>query len=211
MAKKKPEDPKSDAPQPKNHATQETVDTLSFSTETALSKEEIVYHLAWRWAHISILIISPNNINPIDPPKCIEPEVLSDQEKEFVYPIYDYGYRLSTSKGENAVSAGMSMCKLFYTIEKMIAILVERLKAAGVATDTEVQVAFDGFILAKRKAFEAIINLPYNVIITNFDPGEWGDYYLETVKRLAKKGYGYPPESPRDIYRHMHVSKPHTP
>jgi hypothetical protein len=43
------------------------------------------------------------------------------------------------------------------------------------------------------------------VAMTNFDPGPWGERYLEMVKRLADKGYGYPPESPRDIYRHPHA------
>jgi hypothetical protein len=83
--------------------------------------------------------------------------------------------------------------------------LVERLKAGGVATDTEVQIAFGGHELAQRKGFESIINLSYNVVVTNFDPGPWGERYLQIVKRLADKGYGYPPESPRDTYRQSHT------
>ena len=55
----------------------------------------------------------------------------------------------------------------------------------------------------QRNGFESIINLQYNVVVTNFDPGAWGDTYLQTVKRLADKGYGYPPEAPRDKYRHL--------
>ena len=105
-------------------------------------------------------------------------------------------------------SAGMSMCKLFYTIEKMIYLLIERLKTSGVDAETEVQVAFGGHEIAQRKAFESIINLTYNVVATNFDPGVWGERYLQTVKRLADKGYGYPSEAPRDNFRKSHVTTP---
>ena len=104
-------------------------------------------------------------------------------------------------------SAGMSMCKLYYTIEKIIFLLVERLKTGGVSTETEVQVAFSGHELAQRKAFEIIINLNHNVVVTNFDPGIWGERYLQTVKRLADKGYGYPLEAPRDSFRQSHNPK----
>jgi hypothetical protein len=93
------------------------------------------------------------------------------------------------------------MCKLYYTIEKMIFLLTERLKTGGISVETEVQIAFGGHELAQRKTFESVINLPYNVVVTNFDPGVWGEKYLQTVKRLADKGYGYPPEAPRDSYR----------
>ncbi len=88
------------------------------------------------------------------------------------------------------------------TIEKMIFLLVERLKSSGIGENTEVQVSFAGHELCQRKAFESIINLSYNIIVTNFDPGVWGEKYLETVKKMAEKGYGYPPEAPRDIFRH---------
>ena len=99
------------------------------------------------------------------------------------------------------------MCKLYYTIEKMIFLLIERLKEGGIDKDTEVEVAFDGHELAQRKCFDSIINLSYNVVVTNFDPGTWGERYLAATKRLADLGYGYPPESPRDIYRKPHGSQ----
>jgi hypothetical protein len=166
---------------------------------------ERVYQLWWRWADFQLYIITPT-IQGISPPVVISPEHLPHSEEyEFVYPIIDEGFRLRTSKAENMYSAGMSMCKLYYTIEKMVYLLVERLKAGGISTETEVQVAFGGHELAQRKAFESIINLPYNVVVTNFDPGAWGERYLEMVKRFADKGYGYPPEAPRDIYRHPHT------
>jgi hypothetical protein len=163
---------------------------------------ERVYQLWWRWADFELFIVSPT-IEAISPPIIIEPERTSElPEGEFVYVIYDHGYKLTTSKAQNMFTAGMSMCKLYYTIEKMVYLLIERLKSGGIDTETEVQVNFRGHELAQRKAFEIIINLNYNVIVTNFEPGEWGARYLETVKWLVKKGYGYPPEAPRDHFRH---------
>jgi len=169
---------------------------------------ERVYQLWGHWADFHLFIISPT-IDVVSPPIVTPPEPLPNStELEFVYPIHDYGYKLSTSKAEDMYSVGMSMCKMYFTIEKMIHLLVERLKSGGTGTETEVQVAFGGHELAQRKAFESIINLNYNVVVTNFDPGAWGERYLQIVKRLADKGYGYPPEAPRDNYRHSHTPTP---
>lgn len=167
---------------------------------------ERVYQLWIRWANFELIVVNPI-WEVISPPLIIGPELISGtDEYEFVYNIHDHGYKLTTSKASEMFSAGLSMCKMYYTIEKMIYILVERLKSGGTTTEVEVQVAFGGHELAQRKAFESIINLSYNVVVTNFDPGLWGEHYLATVKRLADKGYGYPPESPRDIYRKkLHV------
>jgi hypothetical protein len=88
----------------------------------------------------------------------------------------------------------------------MIYILIERLKNRGTTTDEEVEVAFDGHELPQRKCFDSIINLSYNVVVTNFDPGAWGEKYLASTKSLADLGFGYPPEAPRDIYRKVHGS-----
>lgn len=163
---------------------------------------ERVYHLWRNWADFQLFVVSPT-IDTVYPPLLIPPgRVEESDEMEFVYPIYDHGYKLTTSKAQDMYKAGMSMCKLYYTIEKMIFLLVERLKSGGIDTETEVQVAFGGHELSQRKAFESIINLSYNVVVTNFDPGVWGERYLQTVKRLADKGFGYPPEAPRDRYRH---------
>ncbi len=162
---------------------------------------QIAYRMEWRWASFELYIISPS-IEPILPPTIILPEPLpSGRGQEFVYPIFDYGLKMSTSKASDMFISGMSMCKLFFTIEKMIYLLIDRLKSGGIGTDTEVQVAFAGFSLAQRKAFESIINLSYNVVVTNFEPGDWGEHYLQTIKRLSDKGYGYPPEAPRDIFK----------
>lgn len=163
---------------------------------------EIANRLEWRWASFELYVISPS-IPGITPPVVIPPEPLdSGTGFEFVYPIHDYGFKLAASKADDMLTAGMSMCKLYYTIEKIIFLLIDRLKSGGISTDTEVQVSFAGFVLAQRKAFESIINLSYNVVVTNFEPGNWGEKYLQTIKRLADKGYGYPPGAPRDIFRH---------
>jgi len=176
---------------------------LLFDMDDPVALAEQVYQIWWRWADFHLFIISPN-IDVISPPIIIPPEPLpQSNEMEFVYPIHDHGYKLSASK--DLYGPGASMCKLYFTIEKMIYLLVERLKSSGTGTDTEVQVSFGGHELAQRKGFESIINLSYNVVITNFDPGVWGERYLQVVKRLVDKGYGYPPESPRDVYRHAHT------
>ena len=164
---------------------------------------ERVYHIWRNWADFQLFVVSPT-IDTVEPPLLLTPQrIEGHDELEFVYPIYDHGYKLTTSKADDMYNAGMSMCRLYYTIEKMIFLLVERLKSGGVDPETEVQVAFGGHELAQRKAFESIINLNHNVVVTNFDPGLWGERYLAMVKRLADKGLGYPPESPRDRYRHV--------
>jgi hypothetical protein len=165
---------------------------------------ERVYQLWWHWADFHLYIISPH-IESISPPIIIVPEDISSTEKEFVYCIHDAGSKLSASKSEDMYSAGKSMCKLYYTIEKMITILVDRLKSGGISPETEVQIAFGGHLMPQRKAFESVINLSYNVVVVNFDPDAWGERYLQTVKRMADK-VGYPSETPRQPYRQPHNS-----
>lgn len=187
-----------------------TAQPISDDVRSSFMKEDLndpvrlverVYELWRHWADFHIYINDPL-IPAISPPIIHEPEILpGGNEREFVYRIHDEGFRLSTSKAEDMFSAGMSMCKLYMTIEKMIYLLVERLKSGGIDKETEVQIAFDGHLLAQRKGFESVINLSYNVVVTNFDPGTWGENYLAIVKRLADKGYGYPSETPRDNYR----------
>ncbi|CZH35051.1 TPA: virulence factor [Legionella pneumophila] len=176
--------------------------TMIDDLNNPLAIVERVYLIWWHWADFHLHVISPH-IDTITPAIVIEPELIpGSNDHEFVYSIHDSGSKLSTSKSQDMFSAGMSMCKLFYTIEKMVHILVDRLKSGGVSMEAEVQIAFAGHEIAQRKAFESIINLPYNVVVTNFDPGIWGEKYLQNVKRLADKGYGYPPESPRENYKH---------
>lgn len=181
---------------------------LMSDTDDPVLLVERVYQLWMHWANFELYIVSPT-IEVINPPLIIRPEKVEGfDEYEFVYSIHDYGHKLTTSKGEEMYSVGMSMCKMFYTIEKMIFLLVQRLKSGGTDTETEVQVAFGGHEIAQRKAFEIIINLSYNVVVTNFDPGAWGERYLQNVKSIAEKGYGYPSEAPRDLYRLHHGSAP---
>ncbi|WP_133130873.1 virulence factor [Legionella yabuuchiae] len=181
----------------------EIVQNTDLEPETIIER---VYHLWRNWADFHIIVVQPT-LAIISPPTIIPPEQTDDSnELEFVYPIHDSGYRLSASKAEDMFHAGMSMCKMNYTIEKMIYLLIERLKNEGVGPESEVQVAFDGHEICQRKAFESIINLQYNVVVTNFDPGPWGEQYLQVVKNLANKGYGYPSEAPRDSFRHSHAT-----
>ena len=170
-----------------------------------LENANIAYELTRRHADFSLYIVSPV-IQPTEPPVMINPEKLDDgRGEEFVYPIRDRGFSLCTSRGEESLYAGMSMCKLHYTIEKIIAIFIERIrKIEGVTAETEIQVAFGGFDSARRKAFEVIINLKDNVSVVNFEPGMWGERYLNMVKVIADKGYGYPSEAPRYPYRSSH-------
>jgi hypothetical protein len=175
---------------------------MSADSFDAVAQIEIIYQLWWRWADFHVFITTPV-FEIYSPPHVILPERLDSDTYEFVYPIMDYGDRFSTSKGLDSLSAGLSMWKLYCTIEKIIALLIERLKTGGVSTETEVQIAFAGHELAQRKGFESVINLSYNVVVTNFDPGVWGERYLQTVKRLADKGYGYPSAAPRDLYRRL--------
>ena len=166
-----------------------------------LSPIEIVALLWWRLADFHLYVTKPN-LEHFSPPKFILPEKIPESEEfEFVYPILDFGDQLSTSKGEDGYAAGFSMCKLYFTVEKMVTILIERLQAKGTNEKTEVQVALGGHEFAQRKGFESIINLKYNVVVTNFDPGEWGEKYLQNVKQISEQGYGYPSEAPRDTYR----------
>ncbi len=187
---------------------QKNIDPTALNIDDPNVRIPMVNHL-WRlWADFEIYVISPT-LEILDPPKMIDPEPLIEGGgDEFVYSICDHGYKLSTSKAEDAYLLGQSMCKLFYTIEKMIQILVQRLKDGGIDDETEVQVAFSGHELSQRKGFEVVINLPMNMVVTNFDPGSWGEQYLETVKNMSDK-YGFPPSAPRDIYRHnlSHSSK----
>lgn len=167
-------------------------------------RAELAYQLWWRWADFHLTIKKPL-IEEVVPPILIPPEpVIEGDGYEFVYNILDSGNKLSTSKGSEMYTAGFSMYKLYNTIEKMMFLLKERLQSGGFDDGSEVQVFFDGFELAKRKAFEVIINFPQNlnVIVTNYDPGPWGEPFLRNITNLADKGYGYPTEAPRESYRY---------
>lgn len=164
----------------------------------------ILNQMWWRWADFHLYILSPLATSVQDPQVLTAQTIPETEETEFVYPIIDYGDHYSTSKAMDAMSSGMSMWRLYCTIEKIIGLLVGRLIEKNIAPETEIQVAFGGYELAQRKGFESIINLSYNVVVSNFDPDaneKWGTRYLQNVKNLAEKGYGYPPAAPRTPYR----------
>lgn len=173
--------------------------TRSAQTVSETDMLEYLEYLWMLWADFSISIISPL-IDPISPPIVIPPLVNEEGRKERVFCISDEGFRLTTSRGEEAFTLGQSMFKYFNTIEKMIKLLVERLQTGGIDKETEVRVAFFGFELGQRKAFESILNLEENVVVSNYDPGEWGDRYMKNILELAERGYGLPPSSPRTKY-----------
>lgn len=139
-----------------------------------------------------------------------QPQALLEDSKqfEFVYSILDYGNCLMTSKVMEHLFSGQSMLKMYYTIDKMVSILHQKIKNKEDETGEtfpEISVELWGYELCLRKAFEVIINLPDNWIITNYEPGDWGNHYLDILQKLAEKGFPYPPPAPRDYYRH-HLS-----
>lgn len=189
-------------------AEQSRQDILHAEEDDPLLLVRRVYTLWWYWADFSLFVVTPT-LSAITPPVIIDPELIEGtQEYEFVYPIHDYGYKLTTSKAQDMYTSGMSMCKLFNTIEKMIFLFIERIKSEGSDMETEIEVAFGGHELAQRKAFESIINLSYNVVVTNFEPGTWGERYLQIIKRLSERGYGYPTQTPRTSFRTPRTTAP---
>lgn len=169
-----------------------------------MSVETITAYHAW----FSLHVVAPY-VASLETPIIHGPDSLVDapEQAEFVYPIIDQGDIYSTSKAADFLNAGYSMCRLSYTIEKIIWLLNEKLKDDDSETgglmdpSREIQLAIHGHPWALRYAFSSVINLPGNVIIVNFDPGTWGEAYLNTINHWAEKGYGYPMESPRDIFK----------
>ncbi len=160
---------------------------------------DYVYYLRMIWADFQLYIIEPV-IDVIEPTVIIAPKELENGEMESVFNIHDEGFRLGTSRGDEGLALGHSLLKYYNTIEKMVALLVDRMKTGGIAHETEVRVAFYGHELGQRKAFESILNLEHNVLVTNFDAGEWADRLMDTVLTLADRGFGLPPASPRKSY-----------
>lgn len=165
---------------------------------------EHIYHLCWRYADFHLFVISPTLRSC--PARLILPEASSANSKnlEFVYPIVDAGDRFSTSKATEMYTAGMSMCKLYFTIEKIFALLIQRLEEHEIDLDQEeIQIAFSGHELAQRKGFEVSINMIQNIIVKNYEPGAWGDRYLKIMQEFVNRGYGYPAQAPRHTYRNF--------
>ncbi len=156
-----------------------------------------VFYLCTLWADFELTITEPL-IEPITPPIIVPP--LEDSETghvEHVFNISDEGFRLSTSRGEQGLALGFSMTKFYNTIEKMVLMLTERLKTGGIDKESEVRIAFAGHEFGKRKAFESVLNLEENVVVVNYDAGDWGEKYMQNVLMLVERGYGLPRSSPR--------------
>ena len=174
---------------------------LNISLDEAAFAKTMTY-LRQTWSYLEIRVEHEAFVFHEDA-TLIQPEPLIEDPArcEFVYPIFDYGDRLLTSK---EVAGGACMIKMYYTIDKMISILYEKyLTAAGDGGIEEFKIYLDGETLAIRKAFEVIINIPDNWLVMNFEPGNWGNNYLNTLQKLYDKGYNYPDAAPRDYYRHI--------
>jgi hypothetical protein len=180
----------------------DTRNVLNPTMDEAAFAKSLVY-LRQLWSYIEIRVEHPG-FEFKDDATLHEPQPLADNasELEFVYPIYDHGDRLLASKD---IASGACMIKMHYTIEKMINILYQKyLEIVGSGGVGEFNIYLDGELLAIRKAFEVIINLPDNWVVMNFEPGNWGSNYLSSLQKLYDKGFSYPPPAPRDTYRHSH-------
>lgn len=162
----------------------------------SIDLEEMLFYLWKSWADFSLTVTFPS-LPEISPPQKHLPRKHSDGTLENVLVIHDYGPKLSTSRGEEAFSPKTSFYKFYNTIDKMVNILLEKLKNEGIAAEEEVRVAFSGFELGCRKAFESVLNLEENVLVVNYDPGKWGDLYMKNVLAMVERGYGMPKSSPR--------------
>ncbi len=152
-----------------------------------------IYYIWAQWIDFHIYILTPL-IDPQFPPKIIEPGVdKKTQKPEHVFPIFDYGNRLSASVGKDLPSGTRSTGKMLNTVKKMIEILLEKVKQSlgtqQLEPETEIQLAFDGHELSQRMAFKDCIMRPEHLVITNFEPGAWGELQLRTMEELARKGY----------------------
>jgi len=154
-----------------------------------------IYYLWALWADFHLHITRPI-IEPRDVVRIIKPKVDDKGVVENVYPIFDHGNVLSTSRGEDLVRGLRCMGKLYNTIEKMIRLLLGRVSAyiegdeeEGGGSEEErkgVAVAFRGHELAQRKAFVAITTLDKNIEVVNFEPGVWAKQ-LQIIREITEQ------------------------
>jgi hypothetical protein len=163
-----------------------------------LSVYWIDFHLELAWPEI------PEKV----PPVVIEPERDSvSGVVENVYRIVDHGNRFSTSRGEDVVRGLSTTGKFLDTVDKMVALAIERSfereggegdegeggEGAGEhAPYLEIHIRFEGHELAKRKAFETLAAREENVYVLNYDPEKWGELRLKMIETMTKQGYGVP-------------------
>lgn len=174
---------------------------------------ESLYYLWILWADFTVFIDAPG-IPKAKEPTFILPTV--DPKTKAVEPVYrivDWGDRFITSRGEDVGVSTRSTAKFFNTIEKVIGLMLARIKEhmdfeeeggeEGGSAGPEARIVFAGHELGQRKAFESVINLRENVVVTNFDPGAWGQRHLQNIKRISDAGYGLPPQAPRSSWRKL--------
>lgn len=169
--------------------------------ETIQSLEYLKQSLAYIEIRVPEELLAFSEIPQIHQPQAL---IEDPNHLEFVYPILDYGNCLASSKAMDNLFSGQSMLKMYYTIDKMISILHAKIQAKEEERGSsfpEVSIELLGYELCLRKAFEVIINLPENWTV-DYEPGDWGNRYLDILQKLAEKGYSYPPPAPRDYYRH---------
>lgn len=153
-----------------------------------------IYYLWLLWADFKIYITSPY-LPHVSPPVRIEPEVNNKTgQAEWVYPILDAGDMLSTSRGEDIIHGIGATGKFLNTIEKLVNLAVDRCREAirqggDSGSTVEMRFSLHGYEVGRRKAFNVCVDSGENIVITNFDPGEWGERQLRCIQYLAERGY----------------------
>ena len=157
-----------------------------------------IYYIWLLWIDFHLYINSPY-VPPTYPPKVIKSGELSENENEQVYTIYDYGDHFSTSVGDSLAKGTRATGKMLNTVIKMMRLMIERVKEVdqevgqGEAGDEmAIRVAFDGHEIAQRMAFKQCVMHDMNILVTNFDPGEWGERQLRTIWIISPTKVIYP-------------------
>lgn len=162
--------------------------------ELSLLKD--VYYIWILWADMHIHIIDPY-VAPAFPPKVIPPGTDNEGNPEHRYKIYDFGDHFSTSVGEELINGTRATGKYLNTIEEMVRLTTERAKAIQAedgetgegGEEPEIRLAFAGHEIGQRKAFKECIMSQENIVVTNFEPGEWGEQQLRNMEYLAERGF----------------------
>ena len=167
---------------------------MSDLSSEQIAQLEDVYYLYICWGDFHLTITKPYFDEQL-PPTVIPPAVdKKTKQLEDVYPIVDYGNRFSTSPGEELAIGGRATGKLLNTVEKIISLAIARAKQGSSDPVPEIRVAFLGLDIAQRKAYKLCMDAVENVLVTNFEPGEWGERFLKSTKELLDRGY--PPIKP---------------
>lgn len=160
----------------------------------SVARFEDFYYIWSKWADFHLELLEPE-AQRMSPAKRILPAVdKKTQAPEHVYPILDWGDRLSASVGEDLAKGSRAMGKLLNTVEKMVLIALERLREEDDGTgELEIEFGFAGHEIAQRKAFQVCLDTGENINV-DFDPGPWGERRLRALSYLVKEGYWTIPE-----------------